>query len=296
MSCPASSRYKITQLPTASGTEPRKDAMSKVNGEISDLIDNYSSDRVYTIEQFEKINDWLETHDIVIDGIPISHFELDSKGRLIPMSQSPISKEAVVAEIIRQLTRWNIYSQQNGIVTGSQGGFNFAVLEGREIRAPDVAFTPKEIYRALDEQQLDTFRGQPFHPTFVVEVEDVSSSSKLAELTEKFKEIYFNAGVDLGWLINPANKKIYIFEKTLNGSVRRYSHEWKNVSGGNVLPRFVLKIRLVEDVISQESSEPGSSSQENLEIHCPECTEIFSDRLDFIDHYEEEHARKWHKG
>ncbi|KAL1920698.1 uncharacterized protein VTP21DRAFT_1075 [Calcarisporiella thermophila] len=294
MSCPASSRHKITQLPTVSVTEVQNDVMPSINGEISDLIDNYSPDRVYTIEQFEKINDWLKTHDIVIDGIPISHFERDLKGRLIPMPQSPISKEAVVAEILGQLRRWNICTQQNGIVTSSQGGFNFAVLGGREIKAPDIAFTPKETFRALDQQQLRTFQGQPFHPTFVVEVEDVSRPSKLAELTEKFKGSYFPAGVELGWLIDPDNKKIYVFKKTRNGSVRRYSHEWKNVSGGNVLPRFVLKIRLVEDVISQEPSESGSSSQGNLEIHCPECTEIFSDRFSFVSHYEDEHARKWH--
>ncbi|KAL1924423.1 uncharacterized protein VTP21DRAFT_4077 [Calcarisporiella thermophila] len=251
MSCPARSRYKIIQLPTASATEAQNDAMPAINGEISDLIDNYRPDRVYTIEQFEKINDWLKTHALVIDKLPISHFEYDSKGRLIPMPQSPIRKELVVGEIFGQLRRWNIYSQQNGRPTCSQGGFNFAVLGGKEIRAPDVAFTPEGTYCALDERQLDTFQGQPFHPIFVVEVEDVSRPSKLAELTEKFKRTYFPAGVELGWLIDSKNKKIYIFKKIRNGSVRRYSHEWKDVSGGSVLPRFKLEIQFVEDIISQ---------------------------------------------
>ena len=48
------------------------------------------------------------------------------------------------------------------------------MARGRTIRAPDVAFTPTDTYRNLTQQQLLTFQGQPFHPTVVVEVEDVS--------------------------------------------------------------------------------------------------------------------------
>jgi Uma2 family endonuclease len=44
-------------------------------------------------------------------------------------------------------------------------------------------------------------------------VEDVSVTSKLEELTKKFKNEYFPAGVRLGWLVDPINEQIYIFKK-----------------------------------------------------------------------------------
>jgi hypothetical protein len=106
----------------------------------------------YTVEEFEEINDSLRTEELVIDGVPINHFELSPIGKLLPMPQVPVGRECVTMEIVRQLANWNINCRQNGVVTSSQGGFNFA-SDGREIRAPDVAFTPKETYRSLTEEQ-----------------------------------------------------------------------------------------------------------------------------------------------
>jgi len=59
----------------------------------------YQKDRIYTFKQFELLNDWLKTNELVIDKTPINHFELDSKGRLIPIPQTPIFREAVVGNI-----------------------------------------------------------------------------------------------------------------------------------------------------------------------------------------------------
>src|SRR6266542_4763079 len=112
----------------------------------------YHPDHVYTFEQFELLNDWLKTNELVIDKTPISHFELDKKGRLIPLSQTPILKETAVANICGQLDRWNVQTRQNGAVTSSQGGFNVSTTGGKTIRAPDVAFTPSETYRNLTRQ------------------------------------------------------------------------------------------------------------------------------------------------
>ena len=212
---------------------------------------DYQPDRIYTFEEFEAVNDWLKTHELVIDNVPISHFELDSEGKLIPMPQTPIKKEAAVGEIVGQLRNWNINTRQNGGVTTSQGGFNLSTTGGRTIRAPDVAFTPKQTYCNLTQQQLLTFRGQPFSPIFAVEVEDLSVASKLSELTRKFKDEYFPAGVELGWLIDPRGKDIYVFKKNRTGTVHRRHHGWNDVGGGGVLPGFVLKVWRIEEAISQ---------------------------------------------
>jgi Uma2 family endonuclease len=157
---------------------------------------SYNPDRTYSLKEFEEINDSLKVREVQINGTPVSHFERDSKGHLIPMPQTPILREMAAGEILRQLANWNIQTRQNGAPTSSQGGFNF----GEGIRAPDVAFTPKEVYRALDKDQLLTFHGDPFSPTFVVEVENVSETCKLDELTDRFKTTYFPAGVELGWI------------------------------------------------------------------------------------------------
>ena len=127
----------------------------------------YQKDRIYTFEQFELLNDWLETNELVIDETPINHFEFDSKGRLIPTPQKPIFMALVVAEICAQVCKWNIQTRQNGVVTSSQGGFNLSMTGGRTIRVPDVAFTPSETYHNLNDQQLMTFQGEAFHPTLL---------------------------------------------------------------------------------------------------------------------------------
>jgi len=214
---------------------------------------NYHPDHTYTVEQFEEVNDWLKTHSlvIIINEIPVSHFELDLKGRLIPIPHNPIFQEVVISEIARQLLNWNIRTQQNGVVTTSQGGFNLSITGGRTIRAPDVAFTPSKTYRNLTTPQLMTFQGESFHPTFVVEVEDVSATPKLEELTNKFKTEYFAAGVQLGWLVDPVNQDIYVFKKDSHGVVCCLKKRWKNVAGGDLLPDFILKVWKIDEATSQ---------------------------------------------
>jgi len=165
------------------------------------------------------------------------------------MPQTPAA-----GEIFGQLRSWNIQTRQNGVPTMSQGGFNF----GGRIQAPDVSFTPSDIYRGLDNNQLDTFQGDPFCPTFVVEVEDLSVTRKLNELTDKFRTTYFPAGVKLGWLVDPINWNIYVFKRDRDDVVRRYYHAWFDddgvstvLDGRDVLPGFQLQLWKIAEAISQ---------------------------------------------
>lgn len=160
---------------------------------------DYAPDRVYTLKEFDRFNDWLKTHDFEIDGTAVNHFERDAKGRLIPMPQTTLDKEPVVSEIARQVGNWNIHAQQNGVVTTSQGGFRL----GGAIRAPDIAFIPKKIY-SLTHEQLSTFHGPPFCPTFAVEVEIFQKNNNEADLIAKlFNQTNFPAGLELGWMVDP---------------------------------------------------------------------------------------------
>ena len=218
----------------------------------------YDKNRTYTVQEFELLNSWLKTHELVIEGKAVNGFELGPTGKLITVPPVPVLKELAVTEIARQLCQWNIYSRQNGVVTGPQGGFsldtgdgNLVTNGGRVIRAPDVAFTPASTYRNLTQEQLLTFRGGPFHPSFIVEVDDVATSSKLEEITAKIKNEYFPAGIEFGLLVDPINRIIYTFERTTHGDVKRCNRGWSDVSCGETLPNFVLEVWMIDDAASQ---------------------------------------------
>src|SRR5437763_6576449 len=221
--------------------------MLKANGKEID-VNNLNLDRSYTLEEFEFINDQLKTRVLEIDGHPVNLFDLDKNGKLIPMPQSPYCREKVVAEIVGQLHNWNIQTRQNEGVTSSQGRFDFDVGGGKTIRAPDIAYTPKEIDRQLDAQQNWSFKGDPFTPIFVIEVGNISSHSKFEELDRKFKDVYFAEGtsVQLGWLIDPENKEIHVYRR----GRRRINNGWKDVNNEDFLPMFTLEIWKIEHVIS----------------------------------------------
>ncbi|KAF9169533.1 hypothetical protein BGX21_000528 [Mortierella sp. AD011] len=187
------------------------------------------------------------------------------------MLQTSTYKEAVVAEIVRQVSDWNINTRQNGIVTSSQGGFNISITGGRQIRAPDVAFTTRETYRQLSTQQLTTIQGQAFSPVFVVEVEDLTEDTRLTSLTSKFKEEYFSAGVRFGLLVDPINKTIYTFRRNSQDVVRHLDCGWRNISGGVFLPGFDLDVNLIEDAVSQQPSDESSDDDGDMDVGCPKC-------------------------
>lgn len=60
------------------------------------------------------------------------------------------------------------------------------------------------------------------------------------ELDTKFKIDYFTEGsaVQLGWLIDPINKRIYVYSKGMEG----IEHGWNDISGDDILPNFTLKV------------------------------------------------------
>ncbi|CAG8563517.1 11303_t:CDS:2, partial [Acaulospora colombiana] len=200
------------------------------------------------------INEQLKTRTLEVNGQPVNLFDLDKNGKLVPMPQATHCMEVTIGEIVRQLGNWNIQTRQNGDIKTAQGGFDFSVGNQRTIRAPDVSFTPKAVSRQLTELQRWAFQGQPFTPTFVVEVGDTqSSTSALGELDDKFKREYFAVGtsVQLGWLIDPKNRIIWVYKRNQHGNVYRRERVWEDVEGGDVLPRFTLEVRMIEEAISQ---------------------------------------------
>ncbi|CAG8453887.1 1026_t:CDS:2 [Paraglomus brasilianum] len=282
------------------------------------ILENLDLDLSYTIEEFKLINKQLKTSSIEIKGQPINLFELNENGKLVPMPQVTVEFEAVVGEIARQLGNWNVWNRQDGIITTSQGGYDFNVGGQRKIDAPDVAFLSREVYDSLTKQQRRTFQGPPFSPIFAVKVADISKQSDFERLDFKIKNDYFamESSVRLAWLIDPVNKKIHLYRR----GMRRYPWGWRDISGEDVLPGFTLEVWKIDEVIKkklsemqelperseasemeesperseasemEESSEGLEASEESseLNLNCPKCDEIFNN---FMNHVESEHIR-----
>ena len=85
----------------------------------------------------------------------------------------------------------------------SSAGFR---LPNGATRSPDVAFILKDRWEALSVDEQEKFA--PICPNFVLELR--SKSDSIADL-EKMQE-YLNNGVAFGWLIDPYERKVYVYD------------------------------------------------------------------------------------
>ena len=149
------------------------------------------------------------------------------------MPQATVEMEAVVGEIVGQLSRWNVWTRQNG--------------GQKKIDAPDVGYLTREVYKGLTKEQRKTFQGAPFSPIFAIEVADILIKSKFEKLDRKIKDDYFapESSVRLAWLIDPVNKEIHLYRR----GMRRHSWGWRDIGGGRVLLGFTLEVWKIDQVI-----------------------------------------------
>lgn len=125
---------------------------------------------------------------------------------------------------------------------------------------PDVAYTSRSVHRALTADQLRTYKGAPFSPSFVVEVDLLSGiGSKRKELDRKMREIYFKSrpsgwnGVELGWLIDPTNKIMieYTWNSRRSSVVKSQEERWRDLDAAPILPGFVVEAADLDGVLAQ---------------------------------------------
>ncbi|ETI32881.1 hypothetical protein F443_20383 [Phytophthora nicotianae P1569] len=211
------------------------------------------------------------------------------EGRFVPFRMVVFGRSVIGPYICKVLLNWAAWSGHGGRVTNAQGEY---VLDDTTLRVPDVAYVPRDDARQLNEAQGWTRGGEPFAPTLVVEIDTLTGPhSKLDALDHKMRIEYFPHGVQLGWLIDPKNKIMYEYKRYAQGNrlVRRFGNSaWRDLDGGTVLPGFTLNCEDLDDVLNQES---GSSSEEEVDLTCPEhgCTERFNRCGAFVAHAE------WHR-
>ncbi|EPZ33248.1 hypothetical protein ROZALSC1DRAFT_31098 [Rozella allomycis CSF55] len=261
----------------------------------------FDLDKKYTLQEFIALNEQTD-FPIEIDGEIVSGFELLEDGRLLPTPQTPPFKEWAVLEIGAILRDYAKSKICPGNVTSSQGGYKFAqynleVNDGHGhirtiIRAPDIAFVPRNVARNLDANQLFTFKGEPFTPTFVIEVEDISTTSRYEKIKKKICEEYFsvNSSIRLAWLIDPQNKiAVEFYRNALGKLVWKYHNPWVNLSGRDTLPQFTLRVKSLKYDLERNLIST-SDEEDDIDIKCPTCEFSYNNYEDFIWHFQDQHV------
>ena len=127
-----------------------------------------------------------------------------------------------------------IWAKQDG--TGlSFDSSTGCTLPNGAMRSPDASWIVRERWDALPESEKYIFSH--IVPDFVVELR--SPSDTLASLQHKMAE-YIENGVRLGWLIDPRQRRVYVYRQ---GQPVEVLQDPETVSGETVLPGFVLNLQ-----------------------------------------------------
>jgi Uma2 family endonuclease len=121
----------------------------------------------------------------------------------------------------------------DGTGVGFDSSTGFTLPNGAK-RSPDLAWVRRSRWEALTQQQREQF--PPLCPDFVLELR--SPSDALATVQAKMQE-YLDNGAQLGWLIDPIEKKVYVYRP--QAPVECLDNP-QTVSGDPLLPAFVLEL------------------------------------------------------
>ena len=155
------------------------------------------------------------------------------------------------SNIAGQLWVWS-EEDGTGITFDSSAGFKLST--GAE-RSPDASWMKLERWNSLSAEEKQKFA--PICPNFVIELRSKTDPSgsqslmgetpktallhNLKPLQEKMEEYMQEPGIQLGWLIDRKNKRVYVYRPQ---SVECLENP-DTVSGEDVLPGFVLNMSKV---------------------------------------------------
>ncbi|MEM8642786.1 MAG: Uma2 family endonuclease [Cyanobacteria bacterium P01_G01_bin.54] len=133
-----------------------------------------------------------------------------------------------------ELYLWWRNAQEPGEAFDSSTGFE---LPNGANRSPHAAWVSQDRWDALTPEQREGFI--PLCPDFVIELR--SKTDILKELRAKMQE-YLENGIQLGWLIDPKNRRVEIYRL---GQEIEVLENPNTVSGESVLPGFTLVLERV---------------------------------------------------
>jgi Uma2 family endonuclease len=128
--------------------------------------------------------------------------ERDANGELIVMSPDFPAGGAVEGDVYLELGVW-ARQDGRGKTFGSNSGFT---LPDSSVRAADAAWVRWERWKALSEEQLNSFTA--LCPEFVIEVR--SQTDRLTPSREKMQS-WISNGAELAWLIDPQRRVVEVY-------------------------------------------------------------------------------------
>ena len=128
------------------------------------------------------------------------------------------------------MTDW---ADRDGTGVASDASVGFVLPDGA-MRAPDAAWVRRE--RLEEVSPEDRKRFLPLCPDFVVELR--SPSDRLEDLQATMEE-FRERGARLGWLVDPEERRVWIYRPDQEVEVLDDSAE---ISGAPELPGFVLDL------------------------------------------------------
>jgi Uma2 family endonuclease len=134
-------------------------------------------------------------------------------------------------KLTQRLANWTD-EDGTGIAFDSSTAFK---LPNGAVRSPDASWIRRERYDALTEEEQEKF--SPICPDFVVELR--SRTDTLEELQSKMEE-YIANGAQLGWLIDPLEKRLHVYRPL--AQVETLDNP-ESAAGDPVLKGFVLDLR-----------------------------------------------------
>jgi Uma2 family endonuclease len=162
---------------------------------------------------------------------PELRLELTARGELVIMPPTGSESGWRSGRVFYFLTAWT-EKDGTGLSFDSSTGFT---LPSGAIRSPDASWVRRERWSALTKDQRERFA--PLCPDFVVELR--SPTDRLGDLQEKMQE-YIDNGARLGWLIDPIDRRAYIYRP---GQPVEVLDNPPSLSGDPVLQGFVLPVQ-----------------------------------------------------
>ncbi len=158
--------------------------------------------------------------------------ERDELGQLMIMSPAGGITGNLNFRLTSIFGQWAEKNVALGYGFDSATGFRLA---DKSMRSPDVSWVRKEKWDALALEDQEKFA--PLCPDFVIELRPKSDS--LSQFKSKMEKWILN-GCQLAWLIDPIQKKSYIYKP--DGTITELIGFDKKVSGETLLPAFELDL------------------------------------------------------
>ena len=166
---------------------------------------------------------------------PELRIERTSEGDLIVMAPTGGKTGRQNFILIGAMAQW-VKSNRSG--QGFDSSTVFSLPNGAK-RSPDLSWVRNERWNKLTAAEQEQF--PPICPDFVIELRSRTDSIK--DLQTKMEE-YIANGAQLGWLIDPLERRVHIYRPAVEPNVL---DDPKNVPGEPLLEGFVLDVHELWD-------------------------------------------------